>query len=175
MLKSLRGKEDIMIRPPAILASAIAITAIGTIGVNLYTQDQAAQNASNAAGGSTSPSNASGATGGSTTTPSTPAGSTTTSGVADGIFQGDLVNTRYGTVQVSAVMSNGKITDVIANKLTDADRKSTQISNQAAPILKDEVLKAQSAKVSNVSGATYTSHAYLQSLQHALDAAGFKG
>ena len=175
MLKSLRGKEEIMIRPPAILASAIAITAIGTIGINLYAQDQAAQNASNTAGGSTSPSNASGAGSGSTTAPTTPAGSTTASGAADGTFQGDLVNTRYGTVQVSAVISNGKITDVVANKLTDSNRESVQISNQASPILKDEVLKAQSAKVSNVSGATYTSHAYLQSLQHALDSAGYKG
>lgn len=164
-----------MIRPPAILASAIAITAIGTIGVNLYAQDQAAQNASNTAGGSTSPSNAPSASTGSTTAPTTPTGSKTASGASDGTFQGDLVNTRYGTVQVSAVISNGKITDVIANKLTDNERKSVQISNQAAPILKAEVLKAQTSKVSNVSGATYTSSAYLHSLQGALDNAGFKG
>lgn len=164
-----------MIRPPAILASAIAITAIGTIGVNLYAQDQAAQNASNTAGGSTTPSNAPSASTGSTTAPTTPTGSKTASGASDGTFQGDLVNTRYGTVQVSAVISNGKITDVIANKLTDNERKSVQISNQAAPILKAEVLKAQTSKVSNVSGATYTSSAYLHSLQGALDNAGFKG
>lgn len=164
-----------MIRPPAILASAIAITAIGTIGVNLYAQDQAAQNASNTAGGSTSPSNAPSASTGSTTALTTPTGSKTASGASDGTFQGDLVNTRYGTVQVSAVISNGKITDVIANKLTDNERKSVQISNQAAPILKAEVLKAQTSKVSNVSGATYTSSAYLHSLQGALDNAGFKG
>lgn len=161
-----------MIRPPAILASAIAVVTIGTIGINLYAEDQAAQQAENSAGGSTTPSN----TSGSTSTPTaSPNSSTATTGTADGTYQGDLVNTRYGTVQVSAVISNGKITDVIANKLTDNERKSVQISNQAAPILKAEVLKAQSAKVSNVSGATFTSNAYLHSLQRALDLAGFKG
>jgi uncharacterized protein with FMN-binding domain len=47
-----------------------------------------------------------------------------------------------------------------------------QISNRAAPILRDEVLAAQSASVANVSGATYTTRAYLSSLQSALDQAG---
>jgi uncharacterized protein with FMN-binding domain len=84
---------------------------------------------------------------------------------------GDTVNTRFGTVQVNVVMTGSEITDVVAIKLTDADRKSVQISNRAAPILHDEVLASQSANVSNVSGATYTTKAYLQSLQSALDKA----
>ena len=82
---------------------------------------------------------------------------------------------RFGTVQVQAVISGGKITDVIAVKLTDADRKSIQISQQVAPMVRSEVLTAQSAKVANISGGTYTTQAYLQSLQSALDAAGFTG
>ena len=48
-----------------------------------------------------------------------------------------------------------------------------QISNRAAPVLRSEVLAAQSARVQNVSGATYTTGGYLQSLQSALDQAGF--
>jgi uncharacterized protein with FMN-binding domain len=76
---------------------------------------------------------------------------------------------------VQVVISGGQITDVVATKLTDADRKSMQISNRAAPILQQEVLASQSASVSNVSGATYTTRAYLQSLQAALDAASFTG
>ena len=97
------------------------------------------------------------------------------SGPADGTYDGSVVNTRFGTVQVQAVISGGKITDVIAVKLTDADRKSIQISQQVAPMVRSEVLTAQSAKVANISGGTYTTQAYLQSLQSALDAAGFTG
>ena len=83
--------------------------------------------------------------------------------------------TRFGTIQVQAVISGGQITDVIAVKLTDADRKSIQISQQVAPMLRSEVLTAQSAKVANISGGTYTTQGYIQSLQSALDAAGFTG
>lgn len=90
---------------------------------------------------------------------------------ASGTFAGSSVDTPYGSVQVQITVSGGKITDVTAMKLTDADGRSRQISNEAAPILKSEVLSSQSANVSNVSGATYTSQAYLQSVQSALDQA----
>ncbi len=95
--------------------------------------------------------------------------------VADGTYDGAVVNTRYGTVQVQAVISGGQIADVIAVKLTDADRRSVSISNAVAPMVHDEVLAAQSAHVANISGGTYTTQGYLQSLQAALDAAGFTG
>ena len=76
-------------------------------------------------------------------------------------------------MQVQVTISGGAITDVTALQLTDHDGRSVMISNQAAPILREEVLQAQSASVSMVGGATYTSEAYLQSLQSALDQAGF--
>ena len=95
--------------------------------------------------------------------------------MADGTYDGAVINTRYGTVQVQAVISGGQIADVIALKLTDTDRKSIQISEQVAPMVRDEVLAAQSANVANISGGTYTAQAYLQSLQAALDTAGFTG
>lgn len=107
--------------------------------------------------------------------PAPPAASGGATGVADGTYSGQTVSTRYGTVQVNAVISGGLITDVVAVKLTDAGRQSVSISNQAAPMLRREVLSAQSAKVSNIGGATYTSQGYLTSLQSALDAAGFTG
>jgi uncharacterized protein with FMN-binding domain len=110
----------------------------------------------------------SGSTGSSTGTTTT----TSAVAVADGTFTGDDVNTRFGSVQVQVTVSGGQLTDVTALQLTDDDRKSVQISNRAEPILQSEVLAAQSANVSNVSGATYTSDAYLQSLQSALDQAG---
>lgn len=121
---------------------------------------------------------------GSTTTTSL-SSSTTNGGAARGssgstgtataaTFDGASVQTRFGTVQVRVTIQGGKITEVAALKLTDAERKSAQISSRAAPILRSEVLQAQSAKVQTVSGATVTSDAYLTSLQAALDAAHFQ-
>jgi uncharacterized protein with FMN-binding domain len=74
---------------------------------------------------------------------------------------------------VSVTIANGTITEVTALQLTNDGGRSVAISAQAAPILRSEVLAAQSAKVSNVSGATYTTRGYLTSLQAALDTAGF--
>ncbi|WP_432245265.1 FMN-binding protein [Arthrobacter sp. G.S.26] len=96
----------------------------------------------------------------------------TTSGTtAAGTFTGADVQTRFGSVQVQITVAGGTITDVTALHLTDDDRKSIQISNRAAPVLRSEVLAAQSADVQTVSGATVTSGAYLTSLQAAIDAA----
>lgn len=91
----------------------------------------------------------------------------------DGTYSGSVVQTQYGTVQVQAVITGGKLTDVVALKLTDRGNYSVQLSNQAAPMLRQEVLAAQSAQVNSIGGATYTSQGYLGSLQSALDQAGF--
>lgn len=82
-----------------------------------------------------------------------------------------MSQTRFGNVQVQITVSGGKITDVMALQLTDEGSRSVSISNQAAPLLRDEVLQAQSANVQTISGATITSDGYLSSLQSALDAA----
>ncbi len=115
---------------------------------------------------STTPSTAASATPSATATP-------VATGAADGTYTGSSVNTRFGSVQVSVTIANGAITDVTALHLTDADGRSVQISNRAAPMLRDEVIASQSANVSTVGGATYTSDAYLTSVQSALDQAGF--
>ena len=143
---------------------------VGTL-VSSLPQNQAAASGTTAGASSSTSSNSA------TTDTSSQAAATApvASGPADGTYDGSVVNTRFGTVQVQAVISGGKITDVIAVKLTDADRKSIQISQQVAPMVRSEVLTAQSAKVANISGGTYTTQAYLQSLQSALDAAGFTG
>jgi uncharacterized protein with FMN-binding domain len=78
-------------------------------------------------------------------------------------------------MQVAVVISGGKITDVKVLQETNRGGRSVEISNQADPMLRSEVLKAQSANVSTIGGATYTSDGYLQSLQSALDKAGFTG
>jgi uncharacterized protein with FMN-binding domain len=96
------------------------------------------------------------------------------SGAKDGTFDGSQIQTRYGTVQVQAVISGGKIADVVPLQLTDVGSLSGEIDQQAVPMLKSEVLSSQSTNVDTVGGATYTSEGYLSSLQAALDAANFK-
>ena len=146
---------------------------VGTL-VSSLPQSQAAASGTTS-GASSSTSSNSATTDTSSQAATTAPSAATTTGAKDGTFDGSVVNTRYGTVQVQAVISGGKITDVIAVKLTDTDRKSVAISQQVAPMVRSEVLTAQSAKVANISGGTYTTQAYLQSLQSALDAAGFTG
>jgi uncharacterized protein with FMN-binding domain len=84
---------------------------------------------------------------------------------------GPVVGTDYGDVQVSITHVGSRITDVQAMHLTDSSHHSVSISAYAAPILRQEALAAQSSQIDMVSGATYTSAAYQQSLQAAIDSA----
>lgn len=84
---------------------------------------------------------------------------------------GGVAHTQYGDVQVRITVVGRRITDVTALHLTDSSRHSVRISAQAAPVLRSEALAKQSAQIDMVSGATYTSDAYQQSLQSAIDAA----
>lgn len=104
------------------------------------------------------------------TTPTTSA-SASTSGGATGTFTGATASNRFGTVTVTVTLKAGSITDVSA-KATIYEQKSARYVNMALPTLKSEVIAADSADVSNVSGATYTTNSYLTSLQSALDKAG---
>ncbi|MGK9147108.1 FMN-binding protein [Plantibacter flavus] len=90
----------------------------------------------------------------------------------DGTYTGSVESTRFGDVQVQITVSGGAITDVVALHLTDHDGRSVSISNRAAPILREEVIAAQSSQVQTVSGATYTTDGYLSSVQSAIDQAG---
>ena len=69
------------------------------------------------------------------------------------------------------IISNGQISDIQAVQLPYDRERSYLISQQAAPILHDEVIQAQSANIDTLSGATFTSEAYAQSVQSALDQA----
>lgn len=98
-------------------------------------------------------------------------GSGAGAGGSAGAFTGSRISTRYGPVQVSITVQGGTITDVEAVALPSGGH-SGRISNAVAPLLRSEALAVQSAAIDIVSGATYTSLAYAQSLQAALDAAG---
>ncbi|RKS93226.1 uncharacterized protein with FMN-binding domain [Microbacterium sp. AG790] len=99
------------------------------------------------------------------------AGATSRTGLSDGTFTGSAVNTRYGAVQVQITVSGGVITDVQTPAYPDHSSRDRQINQDALPQLISETLSAQSAQIDMVSGATYTSTGYLDSLQSAIDQA----
>ncbi len=85
-------------------------------------------------------------------------------------YAGPVEYDQYGAVQATITVSGGKVTAVAISAPEDNPR-SADINTQAIPILQSETLQAQSASIDIVSGATYTSQAYEQSLQAALDQA----
>jgi uncharacterized protein with FMN-binding domain len=106
--------------------------------------------------------------------PSTSSGSgTSASGSAKTrTVTGDTIDTRWGPVQVQVTLTGSKITKVQAIRLPDGNPRDQEINEFAVPQLTQEALSAQSARIDMVSGATYTSQGYIQSLQSALDKAG---
>ena len=85
---------------------------------------------------------------------------------------GAAVSNPYGQVQVRVTARGGAITGITFLQLPYGDPESQSISDQVAPVLAQQAIDAQSANVAGVSGATYTSDAYRQSLQSALDKLG---
>ena len=84
---------------------------------------------------------------------------------------GDAIATPYGPTQVQVMLSAGKIVKVTVLQHTDDGINSQMIDGHALPLLNQEALTAQSAKINTVSGASYTSAGYIKSLQSALDKA----
>lgn len=75
----------------------------------------------------------------------------------------------YGNLAVRVTVRSGKIINVVVPVIQTAEPYSQQLAAQVIPMLRNEVLSAQSAQINGVSGATYTSEAYAMSLQAALD------
>jgi uncharacterized protein with FMN-binding domain len=104
--------------------------------------------------------------------PATPGATTTAPGSsATRTVTGAVFTNRYGPVQVAVVLQGTQIVDVRALEMPTDRARSADISSQAAPLLHDEVIAAQSAQIDTIGGATYTTGSYAQSLQSALDKA----
>ena len=139
---------------------------------------------SGASGTAKTPAGASGAGSASATTTTTPSstrgsvsGSTsTTTSTATGTRTalGADIQYRYGELELEVTVTGSRITNVQPVIDTAFDPHSSQVNSYAEPLLQNETLQAQSANISGVSGATFTSQAYVQSLQAALDNLGFK-
>ncbi|HEY5172167.1 MAG TPA: FMN-binding protein [Acidimicrobiia bacterium] len=107
-----------------------------------------------------------------TNPPATPAPTTPATSNTTRTIDGDPFDNQYGTVQVRVTLRGHQIVDVTALQMPTDRQRSADISQQAEPLLQQEVLQAQSAQIDIIGGASYTSQSYAQSLQSALDKAG---
>lgn len=125
------------------------------------------------ASASTSPSTKkSSSSGSSSSASSSPTASATpTQTVTTSKVTGSVINTQWGPVQVQLTVSGGTITKVSVLQYPNGNSRDVEIANFSLPVLIQETLKSQSASIDMVSGATYTSTGYLQSLQSAIDQA----
>ena len=110
-----------------------------------------------------------GGTGGGSASTTTPTTSTppTTSGVRTAT--GDDIQYRYGDLQLKVTERGSSITKIQVVEEGATDPRSAQINSQAVPMLQRQAMSAQSANIDGVSGATFTSMAYQEALQSALD------
>lgn len=99
-----------------------------------------------------------------------PAGTATPSpGVKTGT--GPLLTTPFSSIQVRAELTRGRLTSVQTMSLTGADAHTLAINRRAEPLLREEALLAGDADIDVVSGATYTSESWIESLRAAIRAA----
>lgn len=140
---------------PTSLASAAAGSSASSAGTSAGTSTGS---------GSGSSSGSTGSTGSSST--STTSGTQTYTGDAVDVGRG------YGTVQVEISVSSGRLVDVTALAVPQNDPRSASISSYAVPQLVSQAVAAQSASIAGVSGATYTSQGFAESLRSAMVKAG---
>lgn len=102
---------------------------------------------------------------------SSSAAQASSSGLKDGTFTGTTETGFYDTIQVAITVSGGKITAVNTPVLSGDSGHSDSTNSYAVPQLNQEVLSTQSAQIDGISGASYTTQTYTQSLQSAIDQA----
>jgi uncharacterized protein with FMN-binding domain len=99
-----------------------------------------------------------------------PAPAAPAANAVSGTFTGDSVDVRYGFVQVKITVENGKITD--AQAVQSPSGRNDRWTEMSVPVLRQRTLAAQSADISGVSGASFTSYGWYTSLASALAKAG---
>jgi len=126
--------------------------------------------AGNGSSGASSPPK-SGSNTGTSTVPST--NTATSSPSATRSATGAAVNYNYGILSVSVTASGKRITKVSIGSINDGGNfRSQSIDQQSIPILEQQAIQAQNANIQGVSGASYTSAGFEQSLQSALGKLG---
>ncbi len=180
----MKPKQTVLMTLAAGTGLAVVVLAHSPVTVNLGASTSSASGPSGPASSASSSANSSASSssggakhhtapthsshpGAATASPSASSGSASAS-TSSGTATGQSVNYGYGVLAVRVTISGGHITAVTVPVLQTADSYSQQIATQVFPMLKSEVLSAQSAKISTISGASYTSEAYAMSLQNAL-------
>jgi hypothetical protein len=92
---------------------------------------------------------------------------TATPAAAARIVHGDAIPFRFGTVQADVELTGSTITDITTVQAPGGGYQ--KYTDRAIPTMRQRIIKAQSTNVAAVSGATYTSKGYAQSVQSALD------
>ena len=128
--------------------------------------------ASTIAGPPTSHASAGTGTSGAGTSGTGTSGTSGSGSSKDTTTAGSAVDVGYGTVQVQVTISGGRLVDIQALALPQNDGHSARISQQAFPELVSQALAAQSSQIAGVSGASYTSYGFVESLKAALTSAG---
>jgi len=169
-------------RPTSAFISGMATMGVLAGGIVLGTgildgtttdQNAASNSGSNSGSGSKSGSSNSGSSSGSSS--GSTSGGSSASPVKDGTFDGPVVQTQYGPMQVEIVIKGGKIESATTLQHPGGDGTSDQINAQVVPILTKATVDYQSVKFGNVSRATISTESYKQSAQAALDKAGYTG
>jgi len=144
----------------------LTVAVIGALGI--YNKDH---QTSSLTSGNLPDSSTSATLGDNTNTASQTTNASSPSSYKDGTYTGAAEDAPYGTVQVAAVISGGKIIDVKFLQMPGPEGHSKEVTAFAEDPLKQSTLNHQSANIDFVSGATQTSEGYEQSLQAALDQA----
>jgi uncharacterized protein with FMN-binding domain len=105
------------------------------------------------------------------TTTTAPASVGTTTGPSRHTYTGEEVSYIYGSIEVAITLKGGRIVNVSVPENAAIDPRSQTINSEAVPILESEALAAQDMNFDIVSGASFTSDAFAQSFQSALNEA----
>ncbi|WP_374008849.1 FMN-binding protein [Leifsonia sp. LS-T14] len=167
-----------------VLFTVILVTMGATVGLKLYgsasevsaastSVHSTATNGTTGTSGTTDSAAGTGSSSAGSTTTATPTPSSSASAPAAApattTVTGSAIDTRYGAVQVKVTFSGTTITAIDTVQYPNRSGRDVEINDQALPILQQEALASQSANIDTVSGATYTSEGYIQSLQSAID------
>ena len=144
---------------------SVTTTGVTTTGSNVTAGSKGSSGASGSSGSSSTTGSSSSSSSGSSSS-----GSSTSATWADGTWTGDAISEPWGKFQVAVVISNGTISSISVVR-SPSDRHSSSINSQAVPMLTQSVMASGGMSIDMVSGATWTSESYSESLQSALDAA----
>lgn len=109
--------------------------------------------------------------GGGTAPPPTP--TTTAAPTSSRSATGAATNYSFGVLSVKVTVSGSTITNISIPSIDDGGNpRSAYIDQASLPMLEQQAMSAQSASIQGVSGASYTTAGFEQSLQSALSKLG---